>query len=47
MGGMAVEMAVANLKDGTKPKSVQLDYVVADKANLDQPDTQKYLYKAK
>jgi ribose transport system substrate-binding protein len=47
MGGMAVEMAVANLKDGTKPESRQLDYVVADKDNLDQPDIQKYLYKAK
>jgi ribose transport system substrate-binding protein len=47
MGGLAVDAAVKYLKDGTKPASQQLDYVVADKSNLGDPNVSKYLYKAK
>jgi ribose transport system substrate-binding protein len=47
MGALAVEYAVKYLEDGTEPPAQELlDYVVADSSNLDDPEVQKYLYRA-
>jgi ribose transport system substrate-binding protein len=48
MGTLAIQYAVDYLEDGTEPPPQKLlDYVVADRSNLDKPEVQKYLYRAK
>jgi ribose transport system substrate-binding protein len=45
MGAIALEQAVAYVKDGSQPQSQRLDFVVADSTNLTRPGVRKYLYR--